>query len=52
MSLFYSMVVFSTAWPLLIGGDFEVLLYTISTNINMSTKEDLTTETPLLARCC
>ncbi len=26
MSLFYSMVVFSTAWPLLIGGDFEVLL--------------------------
>jgi len=34
------------------GGDFEALHYQPSTNFDRSTKLDLTTEPPLLGRCC
>jgi len=34
------------------GGDFEALHCQPSTNLDRSTKLDLTTEPPLLGRCC
>jgi len=34
------------------GGDFEALHCQPSTNFDRSTKLDLTTEPPLLGRCC
>jgi len=34
------------------GGDFEALQCQPSTNFDGSTKLDLTTEPPLLGRCC
>jgi hypothetical protein len=34
------------------GGDFEALHCQPSTNFDRSTKPDLTTEPPLLGRCC
>ena len=34
------------------GGDFEALRCQPSTNFDRSTKLDLTTEPPLLGRCC
>jgi len=34
------------------GGDFEAIHYHPSTNLDRSTKLDLTTEPPLLGRCC
>jgi hypothetical protein len=34
------------------GGDFEALHCQLSTNIDKSTKLDLTIEPPLLGRCC
>ncbi|MGI6320363.1 MAG: hypothetical protein ACOXZK_05280 [Bacteroidales bacterium] len=34
------------------GGDFEALHCQPSTNVDRSTKLDLTTEPPLLGRCC
>jgi hypothetical protein len=34
------------------GGDFEALQYQTSTNFDRSTKLHLTTEPPLLGRCC
>ena len=34
------------------GGDFEAIHFQPSTNFDRSTKLDLTTEPPLLGRCC
>ncbi|WP_286432554.1 hypothetical protein, partial [Myroides odoratimimus] len=34
------------------GGDFEALHFHLSINFDRSTKLDLTTEPPLLGRCC
>jgi len=34
------------------GGDFEALHFPPSRNFDRSTKLDLTTEPPLLGRCC
>jgi len=34
------------------GGDFEALHFQLSTNFDRGTKLDLTTEPPLLGRCC
>jgi hypothetical protein len=34
------------------GGDFGALHFQPSTNFDRSTKLDLTTEPPLLGRCC
>src|SRR5690554_1804041 len=34
------------------GGDFEALHFQLSRNCDRSTKLDLTTEPPLLSRCC
>ena len=34
------------------GGDFEAVHCQPNTNFDRSTKLDLTTETPLLGRCC
>jgi hypothetical protein len=34
------------------GGDFGTLNYQQTMNLNRSTKPDLTTEPPLLGRCC
>jgi hypothetical protein len=34
------------------GGNFEALHCQLSTNFDRSTKFDLTTEPPLLGRCC
>jgi hypothetical protein len=39
-------------WQLPEGGDFEALHCQPSTNFDRSTKLDLTTEPPLLGRCC
>ena len=34
------------------GGDFEAIHFRLSTNFDRCTKLDLTTEPPLLGRCC
>lgn len=39
-------------WQLPEGGDFEALHCQPSINFDRSTKLDLTTEPPLLGRCC
>jgi len=51
-----SIVSFATLAPNVLqlpeGGDFEALHCQPSTNFDRSTKLDLTTEPPLLGRCC
>src|SRR5690554_61237 len=42
----------SDGWQLPEGGDFEALHCQPSRNFDRSTKLDLTTEPPLLGRCC
>jgi len=34
------------------GGDYEAQILNIKININRSTKAHITTETPLLGKCC
>ena len=46
----YSMT--ANGWQLPEGGDFEALHCQPSRNFDRSTKLDLTTEPPLLGRCC
>ncbi|HET54489.1 MAG TPA: hypothetical protein ENN33_04660 [Ignavibacteria bacterium] len=42
----------ANGWQLPEGGDFEALHFQPSRNFDRSTMLDLTTEPPLLGRCC
>jgi len=42
----------ANVWQLPEGGDLEALQFQSSTNYDRNTKLDLTTEPPLLGRCC
>ena len=52
MFLYLSAVIEPNVLQLPEGGDFEALHYQPSRNFDRSTKLDLTTEPPLLGRCC